>query len=75
MLSRSTRVELGCRFAIRALLLKEDTLLQVRNFFSCILSLRSVKFAKAIINAIFLGLNLALALELHNWYHLVNNRV
>ena len=35
MLSRSTRVELGCRFAIRALLLNEDTLLQVRNFFPC----------------------------------------
>ena len=56
-LSRSTRVELGCRFAIRALLLKEDTLLQVRNFFPCILSL-SIEKAIHLINAIFLGLNL-----------------
>ena len=64
MISRSTRVELGCRFAIRALLLNEDTLLkdtllQVRNFFTCILSL---SLEKAIMNAIFLGLNLILEL-------------
>ena len=59
MLSRPTRVELGCRFAIRALLLNKDTLLQVRNFFACILSL---SFEKAIINAIFLGLDLVLEL-------------
>ena len=54
-----TKVELGCSFAIRALLLNEDTLLQVRNFFPCILSL---SFEKAIINAISLGLNLVLEL-------------
>ena len=61
MPSRSTRVELGCRFTITALLLNEDTLLQVRNFFPCILGLN---FGKAIhiINAIFLGLNLVLEL-------------
>ena len=63
MISRSTRVELGCRFAIRALLLNEDTLLrdtlQVRNFFTCILSL---SLEKAIMDAIFLGLNLILEL-------------
>ena len=59
MLYRSKRVELGCRFAIRDLLLIEDTLLQVRNFFPCILSL---SFKKAIINAISVGLNLVLEL-------------
>ena len=59
MLSRSTRVELGCRFAIRALLLNENTLLQVRHFFLCILSL---SFEKAITNAISLGLNLVFEL-------------
>ena len=59
MLSRSTRVGLGCRFAIKALLLNEDTLLQVRNFSLCILSL---SFQKAIINAIYLGLNFVLEL-------------
>ena len=53
MLSRSTRVELGCRFAIKT----SQTLLQVRNFIPCILSLI---FEKAIINAISLGLNLVL---------------
>ena len=47
--------ELRCKFAIRALLLNEDTLLQVRNFFPCILRLN---FEKAIINVIFPGLNL-----------------
>ena len=57
MLSRSTRVELGFRFAIRALLSNEDALLQMRNFFPCILS-----FEKAMINTIFLGLNLVLEL-------------
>ena len=61
MLSRSTRVKLGCWFSIRALLLNEDTLLQVRNFFPCIMSL---SFKKTVINAIFLGLNLVL--ELYN---------
>ena len=59
MLSRSTRVDLGCRFAIRALLLNVGTLLQVRNFFPCILSL---SVDKAITNAIFLGLKLVLEL-------------
>ena len=33
--------ELRCNFAIRALLLNEDTLLQVGNFFPCIMSLSS----------------------------------
>ena len=59
MFSRSTGVELGCRFAIRALLLNENILLQVRNFFPCILTL---SFEKAVINAIFLWLNLVLEL-------------
>ena len=54
MLSQSIRVELGCRFAIRALLLNEDTLLQVRNFFPCIMSF-SFEKAIQIINAIFFG--------------------
>ena len=53
--------ELRCRFAIRALLLNEDTLLQVGNFFPCIMSL---SFGKAIhiVKAIFLGMNLVLEL-------------
>ena len=66
MLSWSTRVELCCRFAIRALLLNEDALLQVRNFFP---GIKSLSFWKAIINVVFLGLNLKL--ELCNWYRLV----
>ena len=70
MLSRSTRVELGCRFAIRAFPLNEDTVLQERNFFPCFLSL---SFEKVIISVNYLGLNLVL--ELCNSYHFVIIRV